>query len=50
MNRVGRLLKLPGALPILAMVLLAVGVPRAQRSRRPRLYSAGIITGAVGVL
>jgi len=39
-ERIYALLKLPGALPVLALALLIFGVPRTLKSSRPRLYCA----------
>lgn len=44
------LLMLPGVLPLLALAVLVVGLPRARRTRRPARYGFGVVTAAVAVM
>lgn len=49
-ERVMALLELPGAPPVLAAVILVVGLPLAWRSRRPRLSFLAVIGSALVLL
>ncbi|MCA1558988.1 MAG: hypothetical protein LC753_07035 [Acidobacteria bacterium] len=46
-ERVIGLLEVPGVPPILAVAVLAVGLPVARRSRRPRLLYLGVFGSAL---
>lgn len=43
-------LLLPGVLPLLALAVLVLGLPRARRARRPIRYRFGVISTAAGLL
>ena len=44
------LLMLPGVLPLLAVAVLVLGLPRARRVRRPARYGFGVITTAAALV
>ena len=44
------LLMLPGVLPVFAVAVLVVGLPRARRVRRPARYRFGVIATAAALV